>query len=259
MMDENRIPDSIKERIEEYYRNLDRWTYYDLLYITRSAALDDIKRGYRKMVQLMHPDRYGHDLAPDYKAKLEKIFNEINRAYNVLKDSSDRIRYDQSLFIAEDHNRPLKVDTETQVADAQYKKGIIALQKKQILPAIEFFRYAVQLAPENPEYYAKLALALSNHQNPRIRREAIEACKEAIKRNQENANYHALMGRIYQKETDLDEAELHYRRALTWNPSHLASKRELKNIAFARSRIKSQSGLKGKISAFFKAKPSSKR
>lgn len=253
-MEETRIPKNIMERIEEYDRNLDRWTHYDLLYITKNASMDDIKRSYRKMVQLMHPDRYGHDLAPEYKTKLERIFNEINRAYNVLKDEKQRIHYDRSIMYAEDHGRPVKVDVEIQVAEAQYKKGLIALQKKEVVPAIEFFRSATQLNAENPEYFAKLALALSNHQNPRIQREAITAAKEAIKMNHENANYHALMGRVFQKLDDLDEAEVHYRRALTWNPNHLLSKRELKVISNEKARRKKALTLRSKISGFFKPK-----
>ena len=79
-----KLPDDIVKRIEEYDRNLDKWSYYDLLYIPRNSDKAMIKKGYYRIVQLMHPDRYGLDLEEEYKLKLEKIFNEINIAYNAL-------------------------------------------------------------------------------------------------------------------------------------------------------------------------------
>lgn len=257
-MDMGKISKDITERIMEYDRNLDRWTHYETLYITKNATMDDVKSAYRKLVQLMHPDRYGHDLAVDFKEKLEYIFNEINRAYNILKQESERTKYDRSLFYAEDHGQPVKVSTERQVAQAQYKKGFVALQKKDLEPAIGFFRSAINLSPNDAEYHAKLALALSIHKNPRIQRTAINACREAIKLNHENANYHALMGKIYQRLNDFDEAEVHYRRALTWSPTHHLSQKELKNIKIAKS-LDSPKGLKGKLSRFFSSKKSASK
>ncbi|HPQ41225.1 MAG TPA: DnaJ domain-containing protein, partial [bacterium] len=53
------IPDSIIQRIEEYDKNLDHWSHYDLLYIPRNSDKSRVKKGYYKIVQLMHPDRYG--------------------------------------------------------------------------------------------------------------------------------------------------------------------------------------------------------
>lgn len=252
-MNLEQIPKTIKDRIEEYDRNLDRWTYYDLLYITRSATSDDIKRSYRKLVQLMHPDRYGIDLDSDYKQKLERIFNEINHAYNLLLDESERIKYDQSLYYAEDHGQPLKIDKETQVAQAQYKRGNQALQNKEIIPAIEFFRSAINLDPLQPQYHAKLAMALSNHPNPRLRKEAVSACKEAIKLNQENPDFHALMGKIHHKLGDLENAEISYRRAISWNPQHSIARQGLSAISQDRAN-QAPPSFADKLKSFFNPK-----
>ncbi|MBN1552668.1 DnaJ domain-containing protein [bacterium] len=254
-MDEAKIPDDIRERIDEYDRNLDRWTYYEILYITRNASRSDLKKSYYKLVQLMHPDRYGYNLDPEYKDKLERIFNEINIAYNILSNESSRMKYDQSLYYAEDHGQPIKQNTDKQVAIAQYKRGIQAMSNKEVLPAIEFFRSAVQLDSDNSEYYAKLAIALSNHPNPRIKREAFDACREAIKRNHENANYHALMGKLHQKLDEYDLAEVNYRRALSWDPNHHLARKELKVIAQELSK-KPQNKLKSKLLKIFKPRKS---
>ena len=59
--------------------------YYEVLGVGKSASADEIKKAFRKAAVEHHPDRGGD----------EAKFKEINEAYEVLKDSSKRQRYDQ--------------------------------------------------------------------------------------------------------------------------------------------------------------------
>ena len=59
--------------------------YYDILGISKSASADEVKKAFRKLAVKYHPDKGGD----------ETKFKEINEAYEVLKDSSKRQRYDQ--------------------------------------------------------------------------------------------------------------------------------------------------------------------
>lgn len=60
--------------------------YYEVLGISKGASADEIKKAFRKMAVKYHPDKEGGD---------EAKFKEANEAYEVLKDSSKRQRYDQ--------------------------------------------------------------------------------------------------------------------------------------------------------------------
>lgn len=60
--------------------------YYEVLGVGKSASADEIKKAFRKKAIEHHPDKEGGD---------ESKFKEINEAYEVLKDSSKRQRYDQ--------------------------------------------------------------------------------------------------------------------------------------------------------------------
>jgi molecular chaperone DnaJ len=60
--------------------------YYDVLGIGKSASDDEIKKAFRKKAIEHHPDKQGGD---------EAKFQEINEAYEVLKDERKRQRYDQ--------------------------------------------------------------------------------------------------------------------------------------------------------------------
>jgi molecular chaperone DnaJ len=60
--------------------------YYEVLGIGKSASDDEIKKAFRKKAIEHHPDKQGGD---------EAKFQEINEAYEVLKDERKRQRYDQ--------------------------------------------------------------------------------------------------------------------------------------------------------------------
>jgi curved DNA-binding protein len=63
--------------------------YYEILGVARTASADEIKKAFRKLARIHHPD-----VAKD-KAKGEIKFKEINEAYEVLSDPEKRQKYDQ--------------------------------------------------------------------------------------------------------------------------------------------------------------------
>jgi curved DNA-binding protein len=63
--------------------------YYEILGVPRTATADDIKKAFRKLARIHHPD-----VAKDKKAG-EAKFKEINEAYEVLGDAEKRQKYDQ--------------------------------------------------------------------------------------------------------------------------------------------------------------------
>lgn len=60
--------------------------YYQVLGVNPSASEAEIKKAYRKLAHLHHPDKAGGS---------DEKFKEINEAYQVLSDKSKRAEYDQ--------------------------------------------------------------------------------------------------------------------------------------------------------------------
>ncbi|EFJ44045.1 molecular chaperone [Volvox carteri f. nagariensis] len=65
--------------------------YYAVLNVPRDASDEDIRRAYRTLAQVYHPDKHTD---PEQKKKAEQAFNRLQEAYEVLSDPQRRQVYD---------------------------------------------------------------------------------------------------------------------------------------------------------------------
>ncbi len=77
--------------------NKEKRDYYEVLGVSKTASIDEIKRAFRKLAMQWHPDR---NKSPEAEAK----FKEINEAYQVLSDEKQRKIYDQFGFAGLNQN-----------------------------------------------------------------------------------------------------------------------------------------------------------
>jgi curved DNA-binding protein CbpA len=70
--------------------------YYEVLGVTRGATDHDIRRAFRELAKIYHPDRNPGD------AEAEGSFKNINEAYDALRDANRRAIYDHHLAEAEE-------------------------------------------------------------------------------------------------------------------------------------------------------------
>ena len=77
--------------------------YYEILGVSKSASVKEIKKAYREMAIKHHPDHNQDDAASEEK------FKEISSAYEILSDEQKRAEYD-----AYGHNTPHSGRTPTE-------------------------------------------------------------------------------------------------------------------------------------------------
>ena len=65
--------------------------YYEILGVSKTASVDEIKKVYRQLALKHHPDR----VPAEQKKEAEERFKEISEAYAVLSDPQKRSVYDQ--------------------------------------------------------------------------------------------------------------------------------------------------------------------
>ena len=63
--------------------------YYEVLSVTRTSSIEEIKKAYRRMAMKYHPDKNPGD------SEAEEKFKEAAEAYGVLSDEEKRARYDR--------------------------------------------------------------------------------------------------------------------------------------------------------------------
>lgn len=68
--------------------------YYEILGVSKDATDEEIKKAYKKLVKIWHPDLH-HD--KESKEKAEKMMKKINEAYSILRDSNKRKEYDMGI------------------------------------------------------------------------------------------------------------------------------------------------------------------
>ena len=66
-----------------------KFILYDILGVAKTATAEEIKKAYRKLALLKHPDKNPDD------EKAAENFQQLSKAYQILGDPKKRERYDR--------------------------------------------------------------------------------------------------------------------------------------------------------------------
>jgi curved DNA-binding protein CbpA len=91
------LDDSRKRVILDTYYRLEKLDHYELLGVPRAADKKAIRARYHEVINVYHPDRYYGKQLGSFKAKLERIFQRVTEAHDVLSRSEARAEYDSYL------------------------------------------------------------------------------------------------------------------------------------------------------------------
>jgi len=72
--------------------------HYEVLDLPRFSSNESVKRSYRDLARLWHPDKHQHE-APDLQDRAARQFSRIQEAYEVLSNDSSKRAYDSSLLL----------------------------------------------------------------------------------------------------------------------------------------------------------------
>jgi len=206
--------DALLRKIDSVYSKLDSITINELLDVDEGSDSDMIKKNYYRLAKEFHPDRYFTFTDPAIKMKLTTIFDAVTKAYNTLKDDKLRAEYFRSL------KAPAKKqeNNEQQKAEEQLKMGIAEFKRGNFWGAIDNFKWATKLVPQNAVYWNYLSLAFSKI--PGKLKDSEDALLTAIKLEPFNAGYHANLGLIYMKAGIKKRAHSSFMKALKIDPNN---------------------------------------
>jgi DnaJ family protein C protein 9 len=82
-----------EDPIAQFFPDADSVDLYEVLGVQSEASADDIKKAYRRLALLHHPDKHA-TASDDAKAAAALRFQQVGFAYAVLSDEKRRSRYD---------------------------------------------------------------------------------------------------------------------------------------------------------------------
>lgn len=105
-----------KHEILHAFHRLPEVDYYQLLGISRDADKKEIRAAYFRLSKRFHPDTlFGKELG-SFKTKMEKIFEQLTRAYDTLGKKKRRRSYDEYLAV---HDETRAVESGLEEAEAE--------------------------------------------------------------------------------------------------------------------------------------------
>ncbi|NIZ46730.1 J domain-containing protein [Entomospira nematocerorum] len=72
-------------------------THYEILGVSSTATIEEIRSAYKKLALQYHPDRL-NDLPGEERERLTEKMKQVTNAYSTLKDEGSRKRYDEELY-----------------------------------------------------------------------------------------------------------------------------------------------------------------
>lgn len=113
--------------------------YYGILEISPEATQEEVKKAYRVLVLMYHPDRHSHTDNKELTEKAEQKFKLIQEAYEVLSDPEKRAQYDTSYSEAEQRPRYAEYPEDRTVEETYEEKQKESGERAQAEAAVTAF------------------------------------------------------------------------------------------------------------------------
>lgn len=211
---------SHRSRLAELIGTFGDLDHYQLLGVEPAADDAAISAAYDRLARLAHPKHAAAVGLSGKEGALKLLFERATEAYLTLCDPLRRSSYNTLMGI---HSK-VEVDASTRdeekrfVARQSFLQATSALSEADYSTAIDLLKESVRIDPK-PEYYAMLGQAQAK--NPHWRRYAVDAYRQAVDLAPDNAGYHLALGKLLEKLDELAEAKEHYEAAVDLMPDNV--------------------------------------
>lgn len=168
----------------DYKTILNENDLYKILGVNNNADLKEISDKYKDFAKTLHPDRHINK-SPEEKKEIEEVFTKITSAFNVLKDTEQRKKYDYELDLKKimmnatnivdpkfNNSKPsinTSIFTDSNIdpkeikrkkAESSFESAMQKLGAGQLDAAISDLRSAIDLNGNVAKYHSQLGLAM---------------------------------------------------------------------------------------------------
>lgn len=151
-------PEHLGNFARQLFGKLDQLSYHELLGISSTASIPEVRAAFYRLSNDLHPDRY-HVLADqELKERLETIYARICEAYRVLSTPEKRAAYAIALSegkrrltsTGRDSKAPQNPEDSIKHEEAKkfFRLGMICLGRKDYKGAVMNFNFARSFEPD---------------------------------------------------------------------------------------------------------------
>lgn len=207
--------------------------HFDVLGVGPNAPAEDIAAAHDALARDYHPDRF-RGKPDDVRRIAQEIFERLTEAHRVLGDPSRRKAYAARL----DRARPRRDDGGTdpqgpnKAAEQIYRAGVEHLRVRRHHEAVDAFRQAARMVPEQASYRAALGWALFREApaDARAARASLAELKRAVQLDGKNFRARVYLGHFYAQTGRTDLAVDEFEVALRIKPGALEIEEELRRL-----------------------------
>jgi tetratricopeptide (TPR) repeat protein len=230
----------MEDRLRELHRRFTTANhYFDAYGLSSDAPADHFRKCHLEFAQALHPDKYV-EASPELQELATEAFDRERVAWETLGDDEKRLAYADRVI------RGVKTEEELAMeqvqnywsAEADFKRGVAALNAGRLLQAHPMFQAAVERVPDELEFRAYLGFTTFQVNRSRDKEAAergVEMLKDVIERNKEQERKldlaWVLLGRTYKDAGNDTAAKRCFVQALKLNPANADGLRELKRLS----------------------------
>jgi tetratricopeptide (TPR) repeat protein len=191
-------------------------TYYELLGVTATSPLEQVRENFHGLARKFHPDR--HMGRSELLGLLQDLMGRLTLAYKTLMDDQLRAAYDKEIASAGAFDLGKEKSEAQETVEECFNRAKQAVRAKNFAGSIFWLRKCVEIAPDVAKYHAMLARSLGAI--PAYRKDAVHHFKMALELDPWNTSACYQFGELYEllglpwRAVDL------YRRVLEIDPQH---------------------------------------
>ncbi|MEE8557506.1 MAG: response regulator [Myxococcota bacterium] len=214
-------------------------SHFEVLGLKAKSSPQECKSAFFKLAKRYHPDRFTGD-DETLRTLASDVFARISVAHEVLTSSEQRPDYLRQL-------EGTSTDTEVNqilTAELQFQKGEALFRKKDYRRALEQFKWAVELNPEEGEFLALYGWTtyLVHPEDPEAREQGKEHLAKAIEFAPRSSSGYYYLGQLFKACGELKRAETMFRQVLELDPKHVEAARELRVFKMRRGGEEAERG-----------------
>jgi curved DNA-binding protein CbpA len=234
---EDRIEDP---KLKQKWEEIQKQNYFEVLGISENATEGEIKRAYFRLAREFHPDRHYDHQTKKANKTAEAIFSRIVEAYEVLKDPEKRKQYLEFLRKGTTEKEETEKAEKLLLSEGEFEKGLVLFRQKKWGEAMEYFRKASELSPQEPEY--KIYLLYSQFMEKSKKKlpgeEEIRSLEKILLPEMHHPQGWFFLGRMKKIQGDLQGALSALQKAIKQDPNFFEAKQELRIVEMAKKSSK---------------------